>query len=486
MVVEKLNRVASPSCPKCRLPQNCSLTFSSPHLNGKPNFRHISRCSSHFVSSCYEFCIQYDLLKAGSTVLYRHTRSSSQISAMVFELQQESLQLLLLTSRWGRCLGRNGPGGNLVCQIVAWSCVVGAILSMLYFYYYLNRGTTWAAFLVFLVLDCGVSFIGLVLILLRPLEILFSAQLEAVPTIDNNNETDLVDETALLSTAQPSTSSGIIHTTTGVQLPQPKDTAITVHACIFLVSFLSSVISDHVATFSQMSDMSIMEVLGFFIMDVIENFFYAVGYLLLSVAYRLIAIALWEVHKSIEEMCPFQPENEFPRLVHRCSIQYEQIFNTTEKLNSRTTLLALIMVALTTLEMASSLHDFFSHEFEWNLETFAILRLLLVLAALILQLALSAADVIYASERIAEELARAETRIRAQIVGSYQQEDGRDAAADNSTAALCKAFGDRVRNFPAKIRFSWFHLTTEWALGLSLLVFSLLLAIIGIQLPGGE
>lgn len=55
------------------------------------------------------------------------------------------------------------------------------------------------------------------------------------------------------------------------------------------------------------------------------------------------------------------------------------------------------------------------------------------------------------------------------------------------TAVLCKPFGDRVRNYPARVRFSWFHLTTEWPLGLSLVVFSLLLAVfgIGIQLPGG-
>lgn len=246
--------------------------------------------------------------------------------------------------------------------------------------------------------------------------------------------------------------------------------------------------SDHdVATFSEVSDVSALEVLRFNVMDVVENFFYVVGYLMLSVTYRLIAIALWEMKSSIEEADPLQEQSsqEFLRTIQWHSIRYEQIFATTEKLNAKTTLLVLIMVALTTLEMASSLHEFFSEsEFEWNLETFAILRLLLVLAALILQLALSAADVCYASERISEKLARFETKIRAQAACSYQEEGG--GMGNNAAAALCKSFGDRVRNHPARVRFSWFHLTTEWALGLSLVVFSLLLAIIGIQLPGGD
>ena len=119
------------------------------------------------------------------------------------------------------------------------------------------------------------------------------------------------------------------------------------------------------------------------------------------------------------------------------------------------------------------MHKFFSGEFEWNLQSVAILRLLMVLGALNLQVALGAADVVYASERIAEAASRLEVTLRIEENGSH-------------AAVLCKAFGDRVRNHPARIRFSWFHLTTEWALGLSLVVFSVWLAVIGIELPGGE
>ena len=361
---------------------------------------------------------------------------------------------------------------------------------MLYFYYYLNKGTTWAAFAIFLVLDCGVSIVGLVLILLRPLEVLFPLhvqQSDLVPMPVNRQPEQEPEEAdgesaLLLSDIHPASGEN-----TGINLPDQRDPAILVHALIFLISFLSSVVSDLVATFSEVSGVSALEVLRFTVMDVVENFFYVVGYLMLSVAYRLIAIALWEMRSSIEEADPLQEQSsqEFLRTIQWHSIRYEQIFATTETLNAKTTLLALIMVALTTLEMASSLHEFFSEsEFEWNLETFAILRLLLVLAALILQLALSAADVCYASERISEELARCETKIRAQAACSYQEEGG-GVGSNNAAAALCKSFGDRVRNHPARVRFSWFHLTTEWALGLSLVVFSLLLAIIGIQLPGG-
>lgn len=136
-----------------------------------------------------------------------------------------------------------------------------------------------------------------------------------------------------------------------------------------------------------------------------------------------------------------------------------------------------------TVEMVLSLYDIFTgrekgQDFEWTGETLAIFRLLLVLGALLLQVALGAADVIYASERVAEAASILEVSLR----GSSRP----NLPANNAGALLCKAFGDRARNHPARIRFGWFHLTSEWKLGVCLVVVSIWLAIAGIELPIGE
>ena len=106
----------------------------------------------------------------------------------------------------------------------------------------------------------------------------------------------------------------------------------------------------------------------------------------------------------------------------------------------------------------------------------------MVIASLILQVGLAAADLMYASERLAETLARVDSALRMQVVLFAKD----DTTSISHCAQVFRAFGDRVRNHPARIRLSWFHLTTEWAMGVLLLVFALLLAVFGIELPGGE
>jgi len=49
-----------------------------------------------------------------------------------------------------------------------------------------------------------------------------------------------------------------------------------------------------------------------------------------------------------------------------------------------------------------------------------------------------------------------------------------------------KAFGYRCHTYPVRIEVAWLHLTTEWAMGLSLLVATLLLAVIGLKVPADE
>jgi len=53
-------------------------------------------------------------------------------------------------------------------------------------------------------------------------------------------------------------------------------------------------------------------------------------------------------------------------------------------------------------------------------------------------------------------------------------------------ADLLKTFGYRAKNFPVRISLAWFHLTSEWAMGMVLLTGTVLLAVFGIEMPGGE
>ena len=116
--------------------------------------------------------------------------------------------------------------------------------------------------MVFLVLNCGVSIVVLVLILLRPLEVLLPLHMQSdLISMPADRQPEQEPEAAdgesafLLSDIHPASGEN-----TGKNLPDLRDPAILMHALIFLVSFLSSFVSDHAATFSEVSDVSALEV----------------------------------------------------------------------------------------------------------------------------------------------------------------------------------------------------------------------------------
>jgi len=77
-----------------------------------------------------------------------------------------------------------------------------------------------------------------------------------------------------------------------------------------------------------------------------------------------------------------------------------------------------VSTLLVIIQMTTILHDILqNHEFDlrkW--EHWALLRLLVAMGALITQVAMAAADIVYASERLAETLAVMETSLQV-IVG---------------------------------------------------------------------
>ena len=135
-----------------------------------------------------------------------------------------------------------------------------------------------------------------------------------------------------------------------------------------------------------------------------------------------------------------------------------------------------LLFLLVAVQMATTLNDVF-HEQEFDVRNathLALLCSLLAQGALILQTALAAADVVYASERLAELLASLETSLQV-VAGSSAAE----------YVQLCRAFGARVRFHPIRLRFSWFHFNVQWALGWCALLLTILLAVVGVKIPGG-
>jgi hypothetical protein len=265
-----------------------------------------------------------------------------------------------------------------------------------------------------------------------------------------------------------------------------KDKALTIHTFVSLTMFVSSILSDNIATYlSEENHMSLVQFLAFMLMDFTEDFFYIVGFLCLAVSYRTLAIQLWHLQQDLEEH-DVECDALLPKLQFSL-LTYESIFDRAEALSARTSSIALAMIAFVALEMAFTVTTVFEEShFVFDIQHVALLRLLLALSSLLLQVALSAADVMYASERLAEALARHEIALSMDKAAKCMYGSTSEGDQSATLATVCRAFGTRVRSHPVRIRLSWFHLTTEWALGISLLVATVLLAIVGIKLPGGE
>ena len=396
--------------------------------------------------------------------------------------------------------GCNAPVAFNRRGIPVWLVPLILVIVLLTWYRVLNGSTNWASWITFLVLDFSVTFLGIVLLLvLRPMSTIIIPPKQP-PTQDTTPQRPSIvrDEevplTATASNAAPPTGRGNDDMISGDTTS--SDIAVTIHMIVFLVGWISSCTSDNVATYIQ-SDMSVPYFLAFLIFDMIENFFYISAFATLAVCYRTIAIQVWNIQLTIEETFEditksthdHSHSTTLSNLQSKLSeslTNYEKNFDITEALSGKTGYVAVLLIALATMEMASTLHDVFTEEggsIDWtDINHLAIFRLLVVIASLILQVGLAAADLMYASERLAEALARLDSALRMQVVLFAKD----DTTSISHCAPVCRAFGDRVRNHPARIRLSWFHLTTEWAMGVLLLVFALLLAVFGIELPGGE
>eukprot|EP00977_Amphora_coffeiformis_P004958 scaffold1057_cov154-Amphora_coffeaeformis.AAC.3 len=316
----------------------------------------------------------------------------------------------------------------------------------------------------------------------------------------------------------------------GFQLP-PHDGWITLYVVAVGGCLLASFLSDNIATyhdvkqepsagFQQLS--FLFKALQFVVADLIENTLYVGGFLLLAVAYRVIALRVWILRDELLLLPTLyatagdspllffsNTNNRTERLIHimaRHRRAYESAFEVAEHVSDRTSAVALLMVALVVIEMVSNLEEIFGDDeaFEFDILHLAILRLLIVLTVLLLVLSTASADVMWASERYAETMAQLEGQIRSQLaensidninsnrygtttsISQSMRSDDRHFKQLELLASLLKTMGYRIKSFPVRISVGWFHLTPEWAMGVSLLAITTLLAVTGIKLPGGE
>lgn len=359
---------------------------------------------------------------------------------------------------WGSCLQTGWENQNSTTtrkeKLAYMSSVVAAVvvvITLLVFYSILNRKTDWAHFIIFLVVDAGVSFLGMVVVLLRPVQIsiLGSTRLLSNRSIGNGDEerehTDREETRHLLST-QITNNEDIAAPPTQIFRRIPfYDTAITIHFTVTCLSIISSIISDNLVTIKE-ADMNYGVYVLFLYADVVEDFLYCIAFGGLAVSFRLLAIRIWNLKEDIDKMFS-SPGSLFSlreahflnndnaindrlssmlNLLQSMRIQYEATFQAAECISHRMGAIVLALVALVAVELAATLKDVFHDEslFEnmLTLQHLAMLRLILVLAALILQLVLSAADLYYASERFSECMSQIESKIRIDLATmSYQR-----------------------------------------------------------------
>jgi hypothetical protein len=95
---------------------------------------------------------------------------------------------LISVEGWGRAL----YSPRLPTRCFAWMGIVATVSIILFFYYALNKGASWANFLIFLIVDAGVNVFALGVILSTPVsvasgfmfELSRSNQLGVVPLYD--------------------------------------------------------------------------------------------------------------------------------------------------------------------------------------------------------------------------------------------------------------------------------------------------------------
>lgn len=166
---------------------------------------------------------------------------------------------------------------------------------------------------------------------------------------------------------------------------------------------------------------------GFSLFDVMNDVLYCRGFLFLSISNRLLAIRVWNIRDEFLEqyqhaiiaggdsITTAQQQERLMTFLRQARAQYEDVYEASEHVSNATGLVTLLLIALTALEMASTLGDVFQDKENFELQSmsiaeWAMVRLLIVLAAVLLQVAWTAADLYFASEKLGEVLAQCETQ----------------------------------------------------------------------------
>lgn len=374
------------------------------------------------------------------------------------DLGHDIVNSLYFLEGWGRALRRRDG----VVSVVAWSAVVFVVAVMLVFYKMVNKQSSWAALWISLIMDAGTNFVSLAIILIGPVASAVGLFSSRTSFSEHSND----EEAALLSSRRPESHFVVPH----------SDWILRIHAGIFALCVVTSCASDiAIAHFD--GKRSTTFAFFFVFADILENSLYGGGFLWLAVAYRVIALRVWAILEQLERLRHSQDRVALVEMLPIMRQAYEEAFDASEIVSDTTSKLALLLMALVIIEMVSTVDEIFVRDthFVWDLTHMAMLRLVLILTLILLQVALAAADVMYSSELLAQCMARLEAELRDTGDNSVQRQ-----------ADLLKALGYRVRNFPVRLSVGWFHLTTEWSMGIATLIITVLLTMVGIKLPGGE
>jgi len=330
--------------------------------------------------------------------------------------------------------------------------LVVALILLCYVEVNQNTAEGWAPFFYFLAVKCGVAVLGVVLLLHK-------RSLVGLVTVAQSGGSSPETSALFLKTEHASTSS------------TEKDPALAAHTVVFFLAFLVSYASDYLLAEVREMEGSLT---AFAIVVMLQNFFHSVGFLVAAVSYRLLSIRIWTLYYSLEEEHQ-GGDFELSQLLSTLSdavASYENSYRVAQQVSSRTSNAVTLMILLVTAEISATLGKVFrGDDFDFaNMRHTALLWSLVASGALLIQVALASADLVHASESLARVLATMETSLHV-VVGEDAQQQ----------ANICRSFGSRVRHHPIRMRFSWFYLNTEGAIGLYVFVLVTMLAMAGIH-----
>lgn len=165
----------------------------------------------------------------------------------------------------------------------------------------------------------------------------------------------------------------------------------------------------------------LQRVVLFCLADFIQNVLYCGAFFHLAVAYRILACRIWNSREELMRSSSLgrgvrdnNPSRLF-KLVARQRAEYEAAYLDSMELSSKTGVVAMMLVGLVNVEMVSVLVHGNFEQFKFDVAHLVATRHLMVLAALLLQLSLASADIMYASRRYAASMANLEGRLREEL-----------------------------------------------------------------------